>query len=239
MFDEVEHTSDKAIALRPYLAQARPGAHAKPGTIRHGGQLRPSGLAPDEHANAVNVANLKRVLGLALLGSGGKTKGKQEVVAYFLTIRIIRTGAAEHYGTNGGLKGATCSRDEVRRHDADELAGHDPLSSPPESRKMSLVPRHQVIGASGIDAFQEYVVVRVRRHLEPLRRSHAITAALDELEELLAQGLANFEIRAGEHGGVLGNNSLVDVEPGRYDDVGVEYEAERIIRVWTLRHGRP
>ena len=48
---------------------------------------------------------------------------------------------------------------------------------------MSLVPRHQVIGASGIDAFQEYVVVRVRRHLEPLRRSHAITAALDELEE--------------------------------------------------------
>ena len=88
------------------------------------------GLAPDEHANAVNVANLKRVLGLALLGSGGKTKGKQEVVAYFLTIRIIRTGAAEHYGTNGGLKGATCSRDEVRRHDADELAGHDPLSSP-------------------------------------------------------------------------------------------------------------
>jgi hypothetical protein len=68
-----------------------------------------------------------------------------------------------------------------------------------QNLEMSLVPRHHVIGASGIDAFQEYVVVHVRRHLEPLRRSHATTAAPDELEELLVQALANFEFRAGEH----------------------------------------
>src|ERR1019366_713288 len=51
--------------------------------------------------------------------------------------------------------------DQVRSHDADELAGRDHLRLLPEPRKMPLVAGHQLIGAGGIGALQELVVVRV------------------------------------------------------------------------------
>jgi|GEM_PF-1706927 len=78
MFAEVEKALPKAGALRPYLALARAELSLSEGRFSEAvGEAR-RGLAPDQHANPATAGNLKRVLGLALLRSGSRARGRQE-----------------------------------------------------------------------------------------------------------------------------------------------------------------
>jgi Protein of unknown function (DUF3738) len=63
---------------------------------------------------------------------------------------------------NGAL---TYSSQEVRRHDVDEFTGRNHLRLLPELRKMAGITSHQVIGARGIGAFHEDIIVGVGRDL--------------------------------------------------------------------------
>ena len=51
-----------------------------------------------------------------------------EKIGRLMGVRVV--GVTLDQAEDRLIEGGTCSRDEVRRHDADELAGHDPLSSP-------------------------------------------------------------------------------------------------------------
>ena len=53
----------------------------------------------------------------------------------------------------------------------------------------------EVVGARGVGAFQEYVVVRVDGDVQLAGRSNGIGAVLDELHELLSQSPADAEFR--------------------------------------------
>ncbi len=74
------------------------------------------------------------------------------------------------------------------------------------SRKMPQIARNQVIGAGRIGTFQEPIVIGIARHFKTPRRYDQVTSVSDELEQLPAQTLADFEFRAGENFGVFLEN---------------------------------
>ncbi len=83
----------------------------------------------------------------------------------------------------------------MRRHDVDEFSRCDHPGFLPELRKMPRTAGHQVIGAGGIGAFQEIVVVRVLRHPQRAGWGNRARAVPDELEELLPYAFADLEVR--------------------------------------------
>jgi Flp pilus assembly protein TadD len=78
MFEEVAAAAEKFVALRPYLALARAEALLSQERFSEALKYARQGLAPEQTANAVTAANLRRVFGLALLRSGGKQPGQRE-----------------------------------------------------------------------------------------------------------------------------------------------------------------
>jgi hypothetical protein len=86
--------------------------------------------------------------------------------------------------------------DEMWSYDADEFAGSDYLSLFPESGKMPLVAGDQVVGAGGVGAFHELIVVGILRDLQPKCRSHELRPVPDELEKMLAKASTNLEFPA-------------------------------------------
>jgi Tfp pilus assembly protein PilF len=78
MFEEVDPAAEKFAGLGLYLALARAEVRLSENRFSEAAKYARQGLAPDQHPNAVTHANLKRVLGLALLRAGGRTQGKQE-----------------------------------------------------------------------------------------------------------------------------------------------------------------
>src|SRR5216684_3740299 len=52
------------------------------------------------------------------------------------------------------------SRNQMRRHDADELARCDHLGALPELREMPLVAGYQIVGTGRTSTFQEFIIVR-------------------------------------------------------------------------------
>lgn len=83
----------------------------------------------------------------------------------------------------------------VRGNDADEFAGRDYLRILPELWKMPCVAGDQVVGAGGVGAFEEAVVVAIRRNVERTRRVNQLRAVPYELEELLPKAEADFQFR--------------------------------------------
>jgi tetratricopeptide (TPR) repeat protein len=78
MFAEVDLAAENFPALRLYLALARAEVCLSQARFSEAGKLARQGLAPDQRPNAITGANLKRVLGLALLRSSSKAQGRQE-----------------------------------------------------------------------------------------------------------------------------------------------------------------
>jgi hypothetical protein len=73
-------------------------------------------------------------------------------------------------------------RDEMRRYQANKLAGRDDLGLLPKPRKMPRVSSHEIIRAGSISAFKEYVVAGVTRNLKTPRRNNPMGAFPDELQ---------------------------------------------------------
>ena len=70
----------------------------------------------------------------------------------------------------------------MRRYKADELAGRDDLCLFPKPWKVSRVSSHQIVRASSISAFKEYVIGRIARDLKAPRRRNTVGASLDHLQ---------------------------------------------------------
>ncbi|HTT77090.1 MAG TPA: hypothetical protein VMF50_14065 [Candidatus Binataceae bacterium] len=87
-------------------------------------------------------------------------------------------------------------RNEMGRHDADELTGCDYLGRLPELWKMPLIARHQIVSTRSIGALQKLIVGRVLRDPEGMRRADNPGMILYELEQLRAESLADFEFWA-------------------------------------------
>src|SRR6516162_10290743 len=82
-----------------------------------------------------------------------------------------------------------CLRKQVRRHHGDELTRGDDLRFLTKSWKVSQVAGDHVIGARGVCAFKEDIIVGITRHLKMQFGCDAVTVILDELQQLLPQTL--------------------------------------------------
>ena len=127
-------------------------------------------------------------------------------------------------------------RDKVRGDNADEFAGCDDLGLLPEVWEMPLVPCDQVVGAGGVRAFQELVVVGIIRNLNCTRRLNQMRMAPYELEKLLPKASADIEFRTREHFPVFRKNGIGDVEPGRLSRRKHENGALESVRFQSCRH---
>src|SRR6266496_15571 len=113
----------------------------------------------------------------------------------------------------------------MRGDDVHKLARRDRLGFLPEPREMPLVAGHEIVGTRGLGALQELVVVRVARQLERTGGRDGMAMALDELEQLLAESLADFKFGAGEHLLIFCQNIVRDIEAGGFGDRQQEYSA--------------
>ncbi len=83
---------------------------------------------------------------------------------------------------------------------------------------MPLVAGYQIVGTRGFGAFEKLVVAWVPRHQKRARGYDGMRMAPDELEKLLAESFADFQLGARKNFPVLRNNRLGNVEPGRFGD---------------------
>src|SRR5260370_37743315 len=103
----------------------------------------------------------------------------------------------------------------MRCNKTNEFSGRYYFCFLPESRKMLLITRHEVIRTSSVSTFQEHVVIGVARDFQETCRSHSVTVVLDELQQLLSEALANPQFRAGKHFAVFLQDGPGDIQAGR------------------------
>ena len=84
------------------------------------------------------------------------------------------------------------------RSKADKLPRGYDLGFLPESWKMPEIASDQVIGAAEHRHILEHLVIGVAGNFKATCRSHRIAVAPDELQQLQAQTLTDFELRAGQ-----------------------------------------
>ena len=128
---------------------------------------------------------------LALAGIGRSGGGGQSAKA---TIYVLRSQKSA--SPNARKEKRACeslSADEMRSYYAEEFARCDDFGVLPEFGEMALVTRHKVVCTSGIGAFDEHIVCRVRRNLSQMRRFDHVSMILDQLQQLLPQTPANLE----------------------------------------------
>src|SRR5260370_24974239 len=102
----------------------------------------------------------------------------------------------------------------MRCNKTNEFSGRYYFCFLPESRKMLLITRHEVIRTSSVSTFQEHVVIGVARDFQETCRSHSVTVVLDELQQLLSEALANPQFRAGKHFAVFLQDGPGDIQAG-------------------------
>ena len=81
---------------------------------------------------------------------------------------------------------------------------------------MPLVASYQIVGAGGVRAFEELVIVGILRNLERVQGSNPLRMIPYKLEELLLKAAADLEFRAREHPAILLQDSFRDVQPRRF-----------------------
>jgi len=102
--------------------------------------------------------------------------------------------------------GAFCLREQMGSDEVEELTRGYDFGLFPESRKVPLVPCHQIVCTGGVGAFQENVVVRVGRDREMPEGLHQMRVAFNELKEAMAQAFANLQLRTRKNSFVFGEN---------------------------------
>jgi hypothetical protein len=83
----------------------------------------------------------------------------------------------------------------MRSRKSDKFARRYDLGFLPESWKVPLIARDQVVGAGSVGAFQEDIVVGIARDFKTPRSYDGVTVVPDELEQLLPEALADAELR--------------------------------------------
>jgi len=96
----------------------------------------------------------------------------------------------------------------MRGHDVDELARRDNLGRLPELREMSLVAGHQIVRASRVGTFQEFIIVGIFCDLQLSANSDRMRTVPDKLKKLLLESLADSQLRARQHRAILGENGV-------------------------------
>jgi hypothetical protein len=137
--------------------------------------------------------------------------------------------------------------EQMGGHDGEEFAGGNHFGFLPELGEVALVAGDEVVGAGGVCAFEEDVVVRVRGDLQQARWCDDMGAVFEELEQLQLKAAADAEFRTRQHGAVFredgrrevearglsdgeeqdGTLQTVGLEGGGNDDVGIENQAKR------------
>ena len=74
--------------------------------------------------------------------------------------------------------------EQMGGHDGEEFAGGNHFGFLPELGEVALVAGDEVVGAGGVCAFEEDVVVRVRGDLQQARWCDDMGAVFEELEQL-------------------------------------------------------
>jgi hypothetical protein len=83
---------------------------------------------------------------------------------------------------------------------------------------MPQVPSHQVVGPRRIGALQEYVVVRILRHLNWAQGANAMGTVPNALEKLLTQALTDVKLRPRQNQVIFGQNGVRDIQPGGFGE---------------------
>ena len=96
----------------------------------------------------------------------------------------------------------------MRSHDVDELARRDNLGSLPELWEMSLVAGHQIVRASRVATFQEFIIVGVFCDLQRSANSDRMRTVPDKLKKLLLESPADSQLWARQHCAIFGENSV-------------------------------
>src|SRR5690348_16320897 len=99
----------------------------------------------------------------------------------------------------------------MRAHNVDELTRGDNLGPLPELREMSLVPGHQIVRASRVGTFQEFIIVGIFCDLQLSANNDRMRAVVDKLKKLLLESLAYSQLRAGQHRAIFGENGVRDI----------------------------
>lgn len=80
---------------------------------------------------------------------------------------------------------------------------------------MPQITGDQVVGTGSVCAFQEDIVVGVRRDGQCAGARDEITVAPDELEQLQSQTFSYVQLGAGKHLRILVENGLGHIQPAR------------------------
>jgi hypothetical protein len=113
---------------------------------------------------------------------------------------------------------------------ADEFSGCYDFGILPESREMPLIARDQVVRARRIGTFQEDAVIGIACDFQSAVRNHSVAVGLDELEQLVAEALANLQFRAAKHVAVFHKDGTGHVKASRFgnrEDQDSTLEARR------------
>jgi len=78
-------------------------------------------------------------------------------------------------------------------NEVEKLTRGDDLCLFPESWRVTLVPRYQVVRTGGVGAFQENIVVRVGRNRDTPDGPNQMRMTFDELKEAMSQAFANLQ----------------------------------------------
>src|SRR5260370_11154138 len=113
----------------------------------------------------------------------------------------------------------------MRCNKTNEFSGRYYFCFLPESRKMLLITRHELLRTSSVSTFQEHVVIGVASDIQETCGSHSVTVVLDELQQLLSEALANPQFRAGKDFAVFLQDGPGDIQAGRLGNAKQEERA--------------
>jgi hypothetical protein len=132
-------------------------------------------------------------------------------------------------------------RDEMGSHDADKLACRYHLGALPEPREMPLVAGDQIVSASRLCAFQEFIIIGVYRHLQLAGNLYWIQAVPEQLKKLALEPFADLQLPTRQHHTIFRPNGVRHVQSGRVSNrerkssarqaIGFQGRRDRDIRV--------
>jgi hypothetical protein len=94
---------------------------------------------------------------------------------------------------------------------------------------MPLVAGDQIVGASRVGTFQEFIVVGIFRHLQRAGNSDGMRAIPDEVKKLPPESLTDSQLRARQYRAIFCENSVRGVQPGwRRDPEQQDYTREPV-----------